>query len=305
MSQRTAKDLSPEELAEYSRRLDAHFRNRKVDAALLQRAWQTAHQVANVLYEDFGATQVAVFGSLAQQNWFSKWSDIDIAVWGLSGNTYLDALWETRNFSPEFKIDLVNFDSAKGRFRDRIQSQAIPIHQGETDGSIQALLTKREGMNKRELIERIADERKKIERTVEEIKTRLQKMVSASGEDLGDLKDLVAMRLPVFYMGVENIFKRIAEEIDLDEPQGKNWHKDLLQQMSTSHPLRPSVISTKTAAALTLILKFRHRLRNIYVFELEIEKTVENAQQVCDIFDSLSIELDVFITWLKRQESDE
>ncbi len=305
MSQRTAKDLSPEELAEYSRRLDAHFRNRKVDAALLQRAWQTAHQVANMLYEDFGATRVAVFGSLAERDWFSKGSDIDIIVWGLSGNTYLDALWEIRNFNPEFKIDLVNFDSAKGRFRDRIQSQAIPIQQGETDCSIQALLTKREEMNKRELIERITDERRKIERTVEEIKTRLQKMVSASGEDLGDLKDLVAMRLPVFYMGVENIFKRVAQEIDMDEPQGKNWHKDLLQQMSTSHPLRPSVISAKTAAALTLILKFRHRLRNIYVFELEIEKTVENAQQVCDIFDSLSIELDVFIAWLKRQESDE
>jgi predicted nucleotidyltransferase len=306
---RTAKDLSPEELEEYSRRLDEHFKNRKVDEALLQRAWQTAHQVANMLYEDFGATQVAVFGSLAERDWFSKGSDIDIIVWGLSGNTYLDALWETRNFSPEFKIEIVNFDSAKGRFRDRIQSQAIPIQRGETDCSIQTLPTKREEMhdemNKRELIERIADERRKIERTVEEIKTRLQKMVSASGEDLEDIKDLVAMRLSVFYTGVENIFKRVAKEIDMDEPQGENWHKDLLQQMSTSHPLRPSVISTKTAAALTLILKFRHRLRNIYVFELEIEKTVENAQQVCDIFDGLSIELDVFIAWLKRQESDE
>ena len=41
----------------------ATFQNRKVDHALLQRAWQTAHQVATMLYEDFGATQVAVFGS--------------------------------------------------------------------------------------------------------------------------------------------------------------------------------------------------------------------------------------------------
>ena len=35
---RTAKDLSPEELAEYRRRLDQQFQNRKVDEALLQRA---------------------------------------------------------------------------------------------------------------------------------------------------------------------------------------------------------------------------------------------------------------------------
>ena len=305
---RTAKDLSPEELAEYRRKLDQHFKNRKVDEALLQRAWQTAHRVAAMLYEDFGATQVAVFGSLAGQKWFSKGSDIDIAVWGLSGDTYLNALWETRNFSPEFKIDLVNFHSAKGRFRERIQSQAIPVQQGETDCSSQTIRTEREEiddeMNNRELIERIADERGKIERTVEEIKVRLKKMEAASAEDLEDLKDLVAMRLPVFYMGLENILKRVAEEIDMDEPQGKNWHTDLSQQMSTSRASRPSVISEKTAAALTLILKFRHRIRNIYVFELEIEKRVENAQQVCDVFDGLSTELDVFIEWLKQQESD-
>ena len=145
---------------------------------------------------------------------------------------------------------------------------------------------------------------KKIEQTVEEIKVRLKKMEAASAEDREDLKDLIAMRLPVFYTGLENIFKRIAQEIDMDEPQGKNWHTDLLQQMSTSRASRPSVISEKTADALTLILKFRHRLRNIYVFELEIAKTVENAQQVCDIFDDLSKELDVFIAWLKKQELD-
>ena len=308
---RTTKDLSPEELAAYRQRLDQHFQNRKVDEALLQCAWQTAHQVAAMLYEDFGATQVVVFGSLAGQEWFSKGSDIDIAVWGLPDDTYLDALWETRNFSPEFKIDLINFHSAKGRFRERIQSQAIQVQQGETDYSrlifeCQKIRREREEidgkMNNQELINRIADERKKIARTVEEIKARLEKMEAASAEDQEDLKDLIAMRLPIFYTGLENIFKRIAQEIDMDEPQGKNWHTDLLEQMSTSRPLRPSVISEKTAAALTLILKFRHRLRNIYVFELEIAKTVENAQQVCDIFDDLSTELDVFIVWLKNPD---
>ena len=35
---RTAKDLSPEELAAYRQRLDQHLQNRKVDEALLRRA---------------------------------------------------------------------------------------------------------------------------------------------------------------------------------------------------------------------------------------------------------------------------
>ncbi len=77
----TAKDLSPEELKEYRKRLDQHFQNRKVDKALLQRAWQTAHKIAAMLYEDFGATKVAIFGSLVDKVRFTKWSDIDMAVW--------------------------------------------------------------------------------------------------------------------------------------------------------------------------------------------------------------------------------
>ena len=306
---RTAKDLSPEELAQYRQRLDQQLQNRKVDEALLQRAWDTAHRVATMLYEDFGAARVAVFGSLAQGTCFSKSSDIDVVVWGLPGDTYLEALWEIRNFSREFKIDLVNFDSAKGRFRERIQSQAVPIRRGETDCSrliskCQTIPTEREEMNKRELIERIVDERAKIERTVEEIRIRLQKMESASAEDIEDLKALVAMRLLLFYTGLEKIFGLVAREIDMDEPKGAEWHKDLLQQMAEARPSRPPVISEETFAALMLVLRFRHRIRNIYVFELVPERTTENGKLVCDLLDPLSAELDTFIAYVKKKDND-
>ena len=119
-----------------------------------------------------------------------------------------------------------------------------------------------------------------------------------------DLKALVAIRLPVFYTGLENIFKRIAREIDRDVPQGKDWHKDLLQQMAVSRPMRPPVISEKTVENLAFILKFRHRFRNIYVFELELEGIVDNAQRVCAIYEDLSTELNVFIAWLEKQTLD-
>ena len=120
---RTAKELSPEELKQYHLRLNQHFQNRDpVDEALLCRAWQIACQVAVMLYENFGATQVAVFGSLAERDWFSKQSDIDIAVWGLPSNNYFSAVAETIGFSREFKIDLVRFESCKSAFRKRVQS---------------------------------------------------------------------------------------------------------------------------------------------------------------------------------------
>ena len=126
----TAKDLSPEELKEYRLHLDEHFQNRKVDEALLQRAWHTAHRIAAMLYEDFGATNVAVFGSLAETNSFSKWSDIDIAVWGIPNNRYIRASSRASDISGLFKVDLVDFENCKGLFRERIQSQLALIEKG-------------------------------------------------------------------------------------------------------------------------------------------------------------------------------
>ena len=170
---RTAKDLSPEELAEYRRRLDQQFQNRKVDEALLQRAWQTAHRIAATLYEDFGATQVAVFGSLAEPESFSKWSDIDIAVWGLPNDQYFRASSIASDISGLFKVDLVDFESCKGVFRERIQSQLTPIKKGTIYK-----------VNRSTLIQRICDERVKIERTLKKITERLEKIKTAPIEYL-------------------------------------------------------------------------------------------------------------------------
>ena len=124
---RTLKDLSPEEIKAYRKRLDQHLQNHKVDEALLQRAWHTAHKIAAMLYDDFGATQVAVFGSLAQQKSFANWSDIDIAVWGVPSEMYFRASSRASDISGLFKVDLVEYEKCKGIFRERIQKQLARI----------------------------------------------------------------------------------------------------------------------------------------------------------------------------------
>ncbi len=309
----TTKNLSLEELVEYCKRLDRHLQNRKVDEGLLQRAWYTAHKIAAMLYDDFGATQVAVFGSLVEQDGFSITSDIDIVVWGLSQDSYIDALWETRNFTTEFKIDLVNFHSAKGRFRERIQCQAVHIENtgtafDESTVNTQAFLTIRKEnyeVNRRIRIERIVDECVKIEHVNVAIGEILQDIEEVPIKYRKGQEALLTQNVVNFYMGLENIFKRIAEEIDMMMPQGKDWHKDLLHQMAAKHSIRPPVISNKTVKTLIQLLKFRHLARNIYGFELELEGIVENAQRVCDIYEILSTELKVFIKWLEKQTDEE
>ena len=290
---RTAKDLSPEELAEYSRRLDEHFRNRKVDEELLQRAWHTAHRIAAVLYEDFGATQVAVFGSLTEQDSFSKWSDIDIAVWGISDDEYFLAVSKAMDISGLFKVDLVDFESSKGLFRERIQSQLITIEKGvvyEVDRSV--------------LIQRISDERKKIKETVGKIAERLEKIKTAPVEYREEIETTIAKNLVDCYRGMENIFRRIALDVDLRMPDGSRWHKELLAQMVASQVERQPVISQETFELMQELLEFRHVFNNIYGEELVYARIEKNAKQIGELFYVLSKELDVLIAFLNTQEND-
>lgn len=290
---RTTKDLSPEELKEYRLRLDAQFQKRKVDEALLQRAWHTAHRIAAMLYNDFGATQVAVFGSLAGQDWFSKWSDIDIAVWGVSDDEYFLAVSKAMDISGLFKVDLVDFESSKGLFRERIQSQLIPIEKGviyAVDRSV--------------LIQRISDERNKIEETIVKIAERLEKIKTAPVEYREEIETTIAKNLVDCYRGIENIFRRIALDVDLRMPDGSRWHKELLVQMAVPQDERQPVISQETFELLQELLEFRHVFNNIYGEELVYERTERNAKQISKLFNILSEELDTFVAYLKKQEND-
>ena len=290
---RTTKDLSPQELAQYHKRLDQHFQNRKVDEALLQRAWHTAHRVATMLYEDFGATRVAVFGSLAEPESFSKWSDIDIAIWGIPNDKYFRAVSESMNISRLFKIDLIDFENCKELFREKIQSQLIPIEKG-------AIYK----VDRNALIQRISDERNKMEETIGKIAERLEKIKTAPAEYREEIETTIAKNLVDCYRGMENIFRRVALDVDLRMPDGSRWHKELLTQMTEPQAERQPVISQETFQVLEELLEFRHVFNNIYGEELVYEQTERNAKQVGELFNRLSKELNTFIAYLKKQEND-
>ena len=286
----TANDSLSEELAECSRRLDQHFQNREVDEALLQRAWHTVHRIASMLYEDFDATQVAVFGSLAEPEAFSKWSDIDIAVWGIPNDKYFRASSIASDISRLFKVDLVDFESCKGLFRERIQSQLVPIEKGKIYK-----------VDRSELIQRISDERNKIEGTLKKIEERLEKIKTAPVEYTEEIETTIAKNLVDCYRGMENIFRRIAFDVDLRMPDGSRWHKELLTQMAEPQAERRSpVISQETFETLEELLAFRHVFNNIYGEGLVYEQTERNAKQIGKLFNSLSKELDAFIADLEK-----
>lgn len=282
----TAKDMSPESLERSRSRRQRRSTAKGLDEPLLQRAWHTAHRVAVMLYEDFGATQVAVFGSLAEKERFSKWSDIDIAVWGIPAEKYLRAMTEAENISRLFKVDLLDFESCSGRFRERITSQAIRIEKGEIYH-----------VDRRHLIRRISDERAKIGETVKKIEARLEKIEAAPAEYREEIETTIGKNLTDCYRGMEIIFKRIALDVDLRMPDGSMWHKELLRQMAEPQAERPAVISEGVYEFLQELLAFRHAFNNIYQEDLIYEKTEQIARRMGSIFDTFSEELDTFIAF--------
>ncbi len=305
----TAGGMSPSELAECRENLKRQWENRQVDEELLQCAWQAAHRVATVLYQDYGASKVAVFGSLAERELFSKNSDIDIIVWGISYNKCLDALWNTEGISSEFKIDLIDFETSNELFRERILNQAIQIDKGEKDvlklmkKTNATICTEAEGtyeVNRDKLIQRISDERTKIERTVRGIAHALQDIDVVAENHRKYVEKTITSDLAEIYRGIENIFERIAREVDMQMPSGSKWHRDLLDQMAERREKRPPVISQKTTRRLKRLLKFRHRVNHIYRYELIYEKAEKHAKRVGKLFDNVTEELDAFTAFLSE-----
>ena len=313
--------ISPDELAACRKRLEQVWKSRLMDENLLHQAWRTAYKVATLLYEEFNASQVVIFGSLTEPMLFTKQSDIDIAVSGLSSNEYNKAWSKVWDFESAFKIDLINFDRSKGLFRERIKHQAIPIERGmqPPDGRIdmwralyehlqRQVFPTEEGdiyeMNRKRLTQRIHDELDKIDTTTNDIAKALVDIDLLPVAAKPYIEESIAHKLADVYSGIERIFERIAREIDTHIPTGSRWHKDLLAQMTEKRPERGPVISEDTSLRLEELLDFRHKVNNIYDRELNYEMTEPHAKSIETLLVNVSQDLRTFTNSLKKRKEE-
>jgi predicted nucleotidyltransferase len=82
---------------------------------------------AEVLRQQFGATRVVAFGSLARRDWFTPWSDIDLAAWGLPPGAFYRAVAVVTGISPEFKLDLVAPEDCQPSLRHVIEREGVAL----------------------------------------------------------------------------------------------------------------------------------------------------------------------------------
>jgi len=127
---RTALELSREEWRTYhpSKGLQPHYKVTDIDIEARKRqALKLAREAARVLREKFGAEKIVLFGTLAHAEWFSPWSDIDLAVWGIKPESFYTAVAFVTGLASSFKIDLVDIKECRPALRKVIEVEGIEI----------------------------------------------------------------------------------------------------------------------------------------------------------------------------------
>lgn len=143
------------------------------------------------------------------------------------------------------------------------------------------------------LAKQINVEREQLRRLIQ-IHSRLLANCSSQPPSEIELSALAAL-LHSFYTGVENIFKRVAVELEGEAPRGEAWHRQLLDSMAVPTKLRGPLISESLRDTLSEYLAFRHVFRQAYSFDLRWEKMSALVLNCENTFRQLEAELEVFL----------
>jgi len=92
-----------------------------------RQAWRIARLAAQLLRERYSASKVVLFGSLAHGAWFTSWSDIDLAAWGIPPERFYSAVADVTGLSSTFRIDLVDPDTCRPGLRATVEREGIEL----------------------------------------------------------------------------------------------------------------------------------------------------------------------------------
>jgi predicted nucleotidyltransferase len=127
---RTALDLTPQERMVYSP-LRAIEQRRRSGNIQVEERWQNAQgiarEAAKILYEEFRATKVVLFGSVTDRSRFTLWSDVDLATWGIAPERFYAAVAAVTGVSDEITVDLVDAEECSTALRKTIQQEGVKL----------------------------------------------------------------------------------------------------------------------------------------------------------------------------------
>jgi predicted nucleotidyltransferase len=80
-----------------------------------------------LLKDEFAVERVVLFGSLAHEDLFNQWSDVDLAAWGLTSSNWLRAISAVHQLSNEIEINLVDGTSCPPEMLAAIEREGSEI----------------------------------------------------------------------------------------------------------------------------------------------------------------------------------
>ncbi len=142
----------------------------------------------------------------------------------------------------------------------------------------------------------VAADRRAIAARIAELQTcdptRLQKDAAMCA--------LVAVDLHYLYGAVEAILERVARTIEGDLPEGRSWHRELLEEMGRPlEGVRPALLTAETVEGLRDLLGFRHFFRHAYAVALDPDKLRTLREQALRVREPLRADLDALDVWLQ------
>ena len=96
-------------------------------AQRIERAWALARRASDLLKEQFKATRVVVFGSLTREGTFTRWSDVDVAAWGIRPKDTLRAIGMVWDLDSEIEVNLVDVNVAGTSMLESIEREGIDL----------------------------------------------------------------------------------------------------------------------------------------------------------------------------------
>lgn len=132
------------------------------------------------------------------------------------------------------------------------------------------------------LVQRIEQELGQIQEAVTQTQRLICKLPQNQDEELRNaIVAAIALNMQSYYTGAERIFSEIAKEIDRDVPQGSDWHRQLLAQLSIEIPtVRQAVLSEQTIVDLDEFRRFRHVVRSNYAHNLNMDLVIQLSEKL-------------------------
>ncbi len=100
---------------------------REQSTARREKGWLLAKEAARLLKERFGASRVMAFGSLVHVASFNRWSDVDVAAWGLRPEDTFRAMGAVQALAQDIELNLVDVQTGCTELIDAIEAEGVEL----------------------------------------------------------------------------------------------------------------------------------------------------------------------------------